>query len=393
MKEETTEPKSDLKVEYVDTEEKLQQCVHYLRSVKELAFDLEFDRNKYTYGFNLCLVQVATADRCFIIDPLAKIQLDELFQLFEDPSILKVVHSPGEDLRLLHSLKCYPKNIFDIQIAAKLLNHEKISLANLIESATGIISSKKQQTSNWGKRPLTEAQILYSANDVIYLLQLKDVMLKEAKLKNIESFIEEEFRFLETTIHSSDPTDNFLKDSEIASLSDYHQFVLNELLKFRDGRAQRHNKPPAWIFPNDLIRDMAFGKVNLSSFFDWKGVYAGIKNQKFKDEFQKKWDGIMEEAAGMSKKSKAKFFGQEERQRLREMKEENEKIRETKFKPIQAEIERQYGANTAKHMLGDGLVGRLLKREAKLSELKEEYRRQVILSAAAALNIDISEYI
>ena len=103
---------------YIDTETKLKECVQELNACSVIGFDLEFDNNYFKYGFNICLIQIATEKTCFIIDPIAlkTKQLKPIFEVFENPKIVKVAHSSGEDLRLLQSLGChlrvqYPMNI------------------------------------------------------------------------------------------------------------------------------------------------------------------------------------------------------------------------------------------------------------------------------------------
>ena len=64
-----------------------------------------------------------------------------------------------------------------------------------------------------------------------------------------------------------------------------------------------------------------------------------------------------------------------------------------KFKPIQLHLENIYGTFAAKYILGDGVVGRIIKGESKIADMKEAYRRQVITKAALDLNIDIGPYL
>jgi len=381
-------------VEYIDSNIKLDKAFEELQSANEIAFDLEFDRNKYSYGFNLCLIQIASSDKCYIIDPLVVVELTQVFKIFENSRVLKVVHSPGEDLRLLHSLKCYPKNVFDVQIAAKLLDYEQLSLGALLHTIIDVKTDKKLQKSNWSKRPLTSDQILYSANDVVYLLRLKDQLIKKATEKDILSFIEEEFSFLDSTIYTENQDGNYLKEGEINSLSDYHQLVLNELLRFRDLKAQKANKPAAWLIPNDTMRDIVFDKVSINSFLEWDSIYPGIRNLRFKQELEREFATATVKAEGLSKIPKNRFsLTDEEKQEKLRIKEANEIIRETKFKPIQNELENRYGVFAGKYILGDGLVGRLIRSESKISDIREIYRKELILSIANVLNIDISEYV
>ena len=134
-------------IEYIDTVDKLKTCVQYLQTVNTIAFDLEFDKNSFVYGFNLCLVQIATDKRCFVIDPLklGNKVLVTVFDLFENPKIIKILHSGSEDLRLLQLLGCRLKNLFDTDIAVKILNYEKISLGNVIKAKFDIDLDKSLQ--------------------------------------------------------------------------------------------------------------------------------------------------------------------------------------------------------------------------------------------------------
>ncbi|HRG89972.1 MAG TPA: ribonuclease D [Chitinophagales bacterium] len=382
-----------LNIQYITGAAGLQQCLQQLGSQKVIAFDLEFDKNNYTYGFNLCLIQIAAADTCYLIDPLVNLDLTPVFRLLEDPAILKVVHSPGEDLRLLHSLKCYPKNLFDTQVAIRLLNHEKISLADALENVLGIKADKKMQRSNWIKRPLTSEQLTYAANDVLHLIALQQALQQQALAAGVDAFMQEEFSFLETTIYEEGDKENFLKESEMASMSDYHQYVLNGLLKVRDGAARRLNKPPSWVIPNDTIRDVVYGKQHISSFLTWQGIHPGIKNHRFKAELQKTYSELTEAAKDLSKKSKSLFFTAEQRVERARMKEETEKVREAVFKPLQNELESRYGVHTGKFILGDGAVGRLIRKEMRLADIKENYRRRLIADTAAQVGVDITPYL
>ncbi|MFN4152481.1 MAG: ribonuclease D, partial [Candidatus Sericytochromatia bacterium] len=119
-------------IEYINNNKLLDSCIKYLSSVNSFAFDLEFDHYRFSYGFNLCLIQIATDKRCFVIDPISKIDLNPLFDLFEDEKILKIVHSSGEDLRLLNQMNCYPKNLFDTDIVTKFLNYDLTSLSAML---------------------------------------------------------------------------------------------------------------------------------------------------------------------------------------------------------------------------------------------------------------------
>ena len=62
----------------------------------------------------------------------------------------------------------------------------------------GITLDKEQQCSNWARKKLSDAQIHYAANDVMYLHALKAILDKELKKKKCESLAAACFQFLNT---------------------------------------------------------------------------------------------------------------------------------------------------------------------------------------------------
>ena len=57
-------------IQYIKTITGYQEFLSELNKTNEIALDLEFDRNRYGYGFQLCLIQCQVHSTCYIIDPL-----------------------------------------------------------------------------------------------------------------------------------------------------------------------------------------------------------------------------------------------------------------------------------------------------------------------------------
>jgi ribonuclease D len=164
----------DIPIKLVINSAELKNCIDRLSSKAEIAFDLEFDKNYYRFGFNLCLIQIFDGETCYLIDPLSKkLNIIELFQVLENRFITKVCFSVDEDLRLLHSIGCFPANLYDTDIASRLLNYPAMSLTNLLMEILDVDPGESLQRSNWYNRPLTNKQINYAANDVLHLPELK----------------------------------------------------------------------------------------------------------------------------------------------------------------------------------------------------------------------------
>jgi len=93
------------------------------------------------------------------------------------------------DLRFMsYHWKVLPQNIACTKIAVKLLdieNENKHSLQPILKKYLGIEISKHERLSNWLSDRLTEKQITYAVKDVIYLLQLLDVLERKLKSKDL----------------------------------------------------------------------------------------------------------------------------------------------------------------------------------------------------------------
>jgi len=74
---------------FIDQPGAWQRSLPALAQSPTLALDLEFDNNNNGYGVTLCLVQVATPEACYVIDPLANLDLSGLYVLFQSPGIQK----------------------------------------------------------------------------------------------------------------------------------------------------------------------------------------------------------------------------------------------------------------------------------------------------------------
>ncbi len=386
-------------IEYIKDATQLAECVQYLSKTSVFAFDLEFDKNRYKYGFNLCLIQIATAQRCFVIDPLENIKLQELFKLFENPNITKLVHSGGEDMRLLQHLKCYPKNVFDTEISAKLLNYEHTSLAKLLELKFEITLDKTQQASNWTLRPLSMQQIKYSSNDVIYLLSLKEIFDKELKEKGLFEYFQQENTYLsnvkfEQETSAGVATDYLSKDDK-RTLSEYQQYVLQEMLAFRETIAKKTQKPTTQVVANQTMRDIVAGNMQISNWMTMSGIYWKIKTEEYQQKFNEKYTQILEEAdkKSLSKDVEAQQrFSDEQYELFKAQRKLQDAIFDKTFQPIQAQIAKKYGVFAGRFMFSTNLVMEIIKKHKKITELSFPYRIEMILQTANDLKIDINEY-
>ncbi len=378
-------------VHLIDQPENLLHCLQELAVCPTLSFDLEFDNNSYGYGVTLCLVQVATPQVCYVIDPLAGLDLLGLYDLFASPGIQKIVHAPGEDLRLLHSIGCYPKNLFDTEVVARLLNYELTSLTALLQDKLGFKMDKKQQRSNWLRRPLTGAQVQYAANDVIWLHPLKAVLEKEAAERALMPFVEEEQDLLSTTVYPAVTKTDFLKPADLYNLSPREQYITSGLLRFRDSLAQSINRPAYQVMSEELVRSVAAGTCLPQSIAESPGVHPRFKNSRFAFQLVQQLEQLNKEATAQNLSSGIQGRPKPTRAQWVAIQRAADD-RTQKFAPIQQALVDRFGSHAAKFLLSNNMVNSLLKGFVTLQELKPAYRQALIRSIAAAAGIDLSNY-
>ena len=120
-----------------------------------------------------------------------------------DNSILKIFHFARFDLAIIKKyLGVLPKNIYCTKIASKIARTytDKHGLRELCKELLNIEISKQQQSSYWGGKELTNNQIKYAANDVLYLHEIKkelDLILTRENRYHLLSPI---FKFLPTRV-------------------------------------------------------------------------------------------------------------------------------------------------------------------------------------------------
>ena len=171
---------------FVNTPAKLAKAEKSIRSAPVIALDTEYDSFRY-FRDKLCLLQVQTGERTWLIDPLAALDLSFLGDALIDPDVLKIFHAGDNDIRILKRDYAFAfRNIFDTHRAASLLGFRQLALSTLLETHLGVILEKKMQRSRWDIRPLSEEQLDYAALDTAHLPDLYRKLDAELHEKGME---------------------------------------------------------------------------------------------------------------------------------------------------------------------------------------------------------------
>jgi ribonuclease D len=375
---------------YCTTPDSLQQAVATLALSSRIAVDLEFDSNSYGYGLTPSLIQLATTEACFVVDLMTGLDVSALFALLTDERIQKLVHSPGEDLRVLHSLSCFPKHLFDTEIVARLLNYEQTSLANLLNLKLGIQLGKGQQRSNWLQRPLSEKQLDYAAADVQWLHSLQQVLVAEAEEKGLMPWVAEEQAALNTIVVAPNNGEDFLKPADRKTLSPWHQHVLNHLLRYRDSLARQLGRPAYQVMSEDLVRGLAAGERKPEDLMTDSSVHPRLRNLRSAVALGYELHSSRAEAT-------AQNLAQ---QRLRSPRPAPSAVarqqkavhyRDHLFTPIQQVLKERFGLYATQFLLSNRLIGDLVYGKLRLTDLPP-YRAALFGDIAAQLGLDWNEY-
>lgn len=247
-------PEIHYPVFWIDTDEALASICTDLMNKSLLALDTEFDRFRRKYGINLELVQLFDGEHVYLIRILSLRDLSPLKTLIENQRIIKVLYSGSEDIQVFKVNNIVPKSVYDLQPASQLSGFTAVSLAGLLEEVVHCQFDKSKQTSDWSKLQLDREQVVYAANDVIYLLELYQRIIEGAIQCKTTSFIEEENRLLEAVVVSE--TIPRLKQQQREMFNRHEQALLLALMHVRDGLGKTLNKPPHFVLADKQLESL-----------------------------------------------------------------------------------------------------------------------------------------
>jgi len=243
----------------ITTQPQLDAALFRLEAATRLAIDTEFMRES-TYYPLLCLVQVATDSDCFLVDPLAGLDLDALHRLLSDRSKLKILHAARQDLEVLQlGGRPVPTPVFDTQVAAAMLGFPpQAGYAELVARQLGHSIDKGQTRTDWSRRPLTPEQLAYAADDVHHLLTLHAELAAALAARGRTSWLAEDALALEdVALYRTEPGDAWRRLKGLGRLKPREQAAARALAEWRELRAIDSDKPRGWILTDEALYALA----------------------------------------------------------------------------------------------------------------------------------------
>ncbi len=240
--------------QFVDRPETLTSA---LGGYERLGVDTEFMREK-TYFAELCLVQVATPDEIYCIDPLDDGNHAEFWaSLLAQPW---VAHSARQDIEVIwQTARAMPTEIFDTQVAAGLLGYPaQMGYAGLVEELFDVKMDKSHTRADWTRRPLRESWLQYAAEDVEYLLAMHDILGTRLEKAGRLDWAKEDSHFLlDPDLYEIDEHQAVNRLKGARNLRGRRRAAAARLAAWREAEAIRRNRPRQWIARDTVLLDIA----------------------------------------------------------------------------------------------------------------------------------------
>jgi ribonuclease D len=221
-----------------------------------VALDTE-SNSFHVYRERVCLIQLSTSNRDWVVDPFA-IDVKPLGALLAEREV--VLHGADYDVRCLkREFGWKLPRLFDTMVAARRLGREGLGLSALVEARFGVRLAKEFQRSDWGRRPLSSDQIRYAALDTHFLIAIRDELAAELERRGLSAAASEEF----LRIAAVEPRprvfdrEGWRKLKGARDLDARGRAVLRALWIGREERASALDRPPFKVLPETALLEIA----------------------------------------------------------------------------------------------------------------------------------------
>jgi ribonuclease D len=244
----------------VQTDQGLTEMIEHLRAAGSFAFDSEFIGER-SYTPHLCLVQVATTRKIYVVDPLSSLDLSPFWELIVSPELQKIVLAGQQDFGpgVLRTGKP-PANVMDAQIAAGFIRvYYPLSLVRLVQEFLGISLGKALTFTHWDNRPLSAVQMRYAADDVRYLPAAWDVISRQLAELGRGAWAQQECdeALGDMSLYVTPPELLYQRVRGQDRLRPRNLAILRELAIVRDQAARQEDLPTRTFLKDSILVAMA----------------------------------------------------------------------------------------------------------------------------------------
>ncbi|MEO7421699.1 MAG: HRDC domain-containing protein [Ornithinibacter sp.] len=250
-----TEP-ADGVPEVVETERGLSEAAAAVAAGEgPVAIDAE-RASGYRYDQRAYLVQVRrSGSGTWLIDPVACPDLSPLDEAIGAAEW--ILHAATQDLACLADRGLRPRQLFDTELAGRILGLPRVGLAAVVEGYLGLSLAKEHSAVDWSTRPLPEPWLRYAALDVEVLDELRNLMGVDLAKQGKSEWARQEF----TSLLSWTPTervDPWRRTSGMNALRSRRSVaVVRELWYARDDIARDRDTSIGRVLPDASLVEIA----------------------------------------------------------------------------------------------------------------------------------------
>lgn len=251
----------------VDSEKSLAIAISRLSDSKAaLAIDAE-RASGYTYSQQAYLLQIKKPNTpTFLIDPTLDINYQDLKNFINESAW--ILHAATQDLPCLYQFELKPKEIFDTEIAARLLELPRVGLAGLLEDRLQITIDKAHSAVNWASRPLKMEWLSYAALDVEFLHNLQSDLTEQLILQEKLEVAQKAFSELLDFQPNPPRPEAWRGTSGIHKLaSNREAAIVRDVWQVRDKIAREDNLAPHRVIRDEKIVSLALEKPETEQAF------------------------------------------------------------------------------------------------------------------------------
>jgi ribonuclease D len=243
----------------ITTTEALDAACKRLSREVYITVDTEFIRES-TFWPQLCLFQMASRDEALAVDPLADgIDLTSLFELMADETTLKVFHAGRQDIEILYNLAgAVPHPIFDTQLAAMVCGFgDSVGYETLVTTLLKKQLDKASRFTDWARRPLTDRQLSYALDDVIYLHDIYEKLRDQLEETNRAHWLDREMELLAAPATYDVPLEDAWKRIKARSNDPRFLGILQEVAGWRENEARTRDMPRNRVLRDESLLEIA----------------------------------------------------------------------------------------------------------------------------------------
>ncbi len=239
------------------TEDLASACARFSRH-EFVTVDTEFLRET-TFWPKVCVIQIATDDEAVAIDALADgLDLSPFFELMANERVIKVFHAARQDLEIIWNLsKLIPTPLFDTQVAAMVCGFgDQVSYGDLVQAICKLPVDKSSRFTDWSRRPLSEAQIIYALADVTHLRPVYRHLVAKLEKSGRTSWLADEMKTLLSPATYEQHPDNAWERLRGRARKPRDLAVLMEVAAWREREAQARDVPRSRVLKDDALIDI-----------------------------------------------------------------------------------------------------------------------------------------